>query len=199
MADLPSIAKRIQIEETRTETPVSESTAQKLGGTMNWILDHYTIPEGVMVDCFLDEADVQPGWDIPDGRERPRTGNWANLYAKIGRFCGIGDGVTTWNLPDVRGCTTRMQDDTSIGAGGRDPDKASRTPFPGGAGLATEPNSYQADGFASHTHRVGQQAGGSGGPTWQSSGDSPNNQQSGPAGGSETRMKNILVLKIIKL
>lgn len=199
MADLPSIIKRIQIEETRTEDPVSESTAQKLGGTMNWILDHYTIPESVMVDCFLAEADVPPGWDVPDGRERPRTGNWANLYAKIGQFCGIGDGVTTWNLPDVRGATTRMVNITSVmGDAGRDPDQASRVKANAGA-ATTDPGSYQGDQFASHTHRVGTQSGGSGSPTWQSSGDAPDNKQSGAAGGSETRMKNMLVMKMIKL
>lgn len=199
MADVPSIAKRIQVEEVDDRSPDSEATMFKVGGVINFILDHYIIPVGTVIDWIGLEASIPAGgWDVPDGREVPRAFPYDTLFAQIGDLCGIGNGVSTWNLPDIRGAVTRMVSTTSEGASGRDPDESSRTVDNGGADPA-DPVSYQSDGFASHTHRVGQQSGGSGAPTWQSSGDAPNNQQSGPTGGNETRMKNVYVFKLIKL
>lgn len=198
MADVPSLAKRIQIEETQFRGPVSESLASKLGGTMNYILDHYVISPGTVVDYFGSEASVPSGWDIPDGRERSRSGNWANLYAVAGPFCGTGDGATTWNLPDIRGATTRMVDTTSTGTKGRDPDTASRT-LANPSAQPGDPGSYQSDDFKSHTHPFHvNSAGGPGGIFGSNSADVATNTTDA-TGGNETRMKNVLVMKIIKL
>jgi len=45
---------------------------------------------------------VIPGWLICDGREVLRA-RWPELFAAIGTFYGVGDGSTTFNLPDLRG------------------------------------------------------------------------------------------------
>jgi hypothetical protein len=49
-------------------------------------------------------TDVSPplGWLIADGRSYSRT-RFARLFAKIGTRFGIGDGATTFNVPDIRG------------------------------------------------------------------------------------------------
>lgn len=43
------------------------------------------------------------GWLLCDGRAVSRTGANAALFAKIGTAHGVGDGSTTFNLPDYRG------------------------------------------------------------------------------------------------
>jgi len=66
----------------------------------------------------------------------------AKLFAKIGTSWGIGDGSTTFNLPDMRGQVPRGKD----GGAGIDPDAGSRTANNGGnSGDAI--GSYQADAF----------------------------------------------------
>lgn len=42
------------------------------------------------------------GWLLADGREVSRT-TYANLFAAIGTRYGVGDGSTTFALPDLRG------------------------------------------------------------------------------------------------
>ena len=45
------------------------------------------------------------GWEIADGGEISRTGGGADLFALIGTEYGNGDGLTTFNKPDLRGYT----------------------------------------------------------------------------------------------
>jgi len=48
-------------------------------------------------------AEVPPaGWALCDGAELDRAAN-TGLFAVLGEMYGIGDGVTTFNLPDLRG------------------------------------------------------------------------------------------------
>jgi microcystin-dependent protein len=73
------------------------------------------------------------GWLVCDGSAVSRA-TYANLFAAIGTLYGVGDGSTTFNVPDARGRFTRVWDN--------------------GAGLdpARVFGSVQADTFASHTH-----------------------------------------------
>jgi hypothetical protein len=76
-------------------------------------------PAGTLVDFA---GNIEPaGWFLCDGRAISRT-VYANLFTAIGTAYGIGDGSTTFNLPDFRGRFARYNDNMSTGAGaaGRD-------------------------------------------------------------------------------
>lgn len=67
------------------------------------------------------------GWLVCDGSAVSRS-TYAALFSAIGSTWGQGDQSTTFNLPDLRGVTTRMVDWSSgFGTSNRDPDKTSRT------------------------------------------------------------------------
>lgn len=201
MSDIPSLARRIQTQETDFRSPVSESTMQKVGGSINFILDHSVIYPGFIMPFAGPETAVPPAsaWLICDGRAVSRT-TYANLFAAIGTYYGIGDGSTTFSVPDYRGTFLRMVDRTLLkGPRGFDPDEGSRSPA--GTGTSIEPGSYQADAFQSHYHHVPFQSGS--GPTQlnaQPSFTDPSNfsPATDSAGGAETRGKNYYVLMLIK-
>jgi len=197
MADLASVLHRIQLEQTRFKSAVSESLAQNLGETMNYILDGYVIPPGSYYGYAGLEASIPAnGWLVCDGRAVSRT-TYANLFTAIGTLYGSGDFSTTFNVPDLRGRFLRGVDATTFsGDAGRDPGEASRTPA--GTGTASQPGSTQLDAIGSHSHRIPTQAGGSG-ASIQSSGDSPvYTQSTETTGGAETTVKNMYCLYIIK-
>jgi microcystin-dependent protein len=77
------------------------------------------LPAGVMIDYA---ATVAPaGWLMCDGSAVSRT-TFASLFATISTLYGVGDGSTTFNLPDFRGRFARYMDNmgTPAGAAGRD-------------------------------------------------------------------------------
>ena len=49
------------------------------------------------------EANIPSGWQICDGSAISRTVLGAALFALIGTTYGVGDGSTTFNVPDLRG------------------------------------------------------------------------------------------------
>lgn len=59
-----------------------------------------SLPSGTIV--AFGAASAPAGWLICDGSPVSRT-SFAQLFALIGVQFGIGDGVTTFNLPDLRG------------------------------------------------------------------------------------------------
>lgn len=93
-------------------------------------------------------GDTPPtGWLICDGSPVSRT-TFAGLYALVGNRFGIGDGTTTFNLPDLRGRFIRGTDAGS----NRDPDSAARTAMNTGGATGTFTGSVQGDEYRSHTH-----------------------------------------------
>lgn len=60
------------------------------------------------------KASVPTGWLYCDGSAVSRTGATAALYAAIGTAYGVGNGTTTFNLPDLRGRVS-LPDDDGIG------------------------------------------------------------------------------------
>ena len=161
-----------------------------------FILTHFlddVLPSGI-VHSFAGSSAPQ-GYFLCDGSTVSRT-TYAKLFAAIGTSSGIGDGSTTFNLPDYRGRFLRGVD----GVAGNDPDKLSRTAVNGGnSGNAV--GSVQADQFASHSHTVGVYV------ISNLNGPFPNGQNNGSlfsnfgtsgAGGNETRPKNAYVQYIIK-
>jgi microcystin-dependent protein len=81
------------------------------------------------------------GYLYCNGQAVSRTA-FASLYASIGTAYGVGDGSTTFNVPDFRGTFPRGWDNGR----GLDPGR----PF-GTGGVAS---GYQADAFRSHSHSV---------------------------------------------
>jgi microcystin-dependent protein len=89
------------------------------------------LPAGALQ--FFAMSAAPTGWLICDGTAVSRT-TYAALFTAIGTLYGVGDGSTTFNLPDARGAGVRVWDNGK----GRDPARVF--------------GSYQADMFASHTH-----------------------------------------------
>lgn len=59
------------------------------------------VPPGVIL-AFAGTAEPS-GWVMCYGQALSRTGEAAELFAKIGTTFGSGDGSTTFNVPDMRG------------------------------------------------------------------------------------------------
>lgn len=120
------------------------------------------------------------GYFKANGAAVSRT-TYANLFGKIGTTFGVGDGSTTFNLPDLRGEFLRGWDN------GRGVDS--------GRALG----SFQADELKAHHHTQGRfgslGAGGSEQHTFNELGSFFN---TGTTGGTETRPRNIALLACIK-
>jgi microcystin-dependent protein len=68
-------------------------------------------PSGVPPGVIMAWAGTAPpdGWLLCDGLSYSRTGTYANLFAICGTDYGVGDGSSTFNVPDIRGCVIFMQ------------------------------------------------------------------------------------------
>jgi microcystin-dependent protein len=150
-------------------------TAAKLGS------DIFLVPTGAVMPFAMNSAPA--GWLAANGAAVSRT-TYATLFSAIGTIYGAGNGSTTFTLPDLRGYFVR-------GAGTNTDGSAS-----GSFGVK------QADEFKAHTHTYTQP------DTPVAYYDDNNdevgvrtltaNKASGPAGGTETRPKNIAMLYCIK-
>lgn len=71
------------------------------------------IPDGVPAGAIMGFAmgDVPDGWLECDGSSVSRS-TYAHLFAAIGETYGVGDGSTTFDLPDYRGMFLRGWDNT---------------------------------------------------------------------------------------
>jgi len=135
------------------------------------------------------------GWLVADGSAVSRT-TYVDLFNAIGTVYGTGDGVNTFNLPDLKGQFLRGWNSTGTGC------DASRV-F----------GSTQQSAFAAHCHQVQVVGGGAGRPEWLF----PNNACPSGAGwpsptggavrtagftdltgGTETRPVNVAMLPCIK-
>jgi len=137
-----------------------------------------SVPSGTVINVAMQTAPT--GYLKADGTAVSRA-TYAALFAAIGTTFGVGDGATTFNLPDLRGEFVRGFDD------GRGVD----------SGRAF--GSAQADEFKSHNHSLqysfssgsSQRADGGGGLSYSGS--------TGSTGGTETRPRNIALLACIKV
>jgi microcystin-dependent protein len=93
-----------------------------------------SVPVGTIIDYAGNVAPA--GFLKANGAAISRT-TYATLFGVCGTTYGVGDGATSFNLPDARGVTIRGWDD------GRGLDA--------GRGFGT----YQADAFETHTHAGG--------------------------------------------
>ena len=98
-------------------------------------LNRTTVPVGsIQALAYVPGAPIA-GWLYCNGDAVSRT-TYADLFAAIGTTYGVGDGSTTFNLPDLRGVFLRGLDD---GKG-----------YDSGRAIGT----YQADDNKAHTHTV---------------------------------------------
>lgn len=88
------------------------------------------------------------GWLVCDGSAVSRTG-FPDLFAAIATNYGVGDGSTTFNIPDLRGQFLRGVDNGA----GNDPQAGTRTANNGG-NSGDNVGSNQASTFGSHAHTV---------------------------------------------
>lgn len=136
------------------------------------------------------------GWLECNGGAISRT-TFSRLFAIIGDDYGIGDGSTTFNIPDLRGRFIRGWDHGA----GRDPDRASRTNR-GDSTTGDNVGTLQADQYRSHTHGLlhdpsNIQNAPSGVTGFYAYG-LPDTSNTGASGGNETRPVNINLMYIIK-
>jgi microcystin-dependent protein len=136
-------------------------------------------PTGTIINVAMNTAPT--GYLKANGATVSRS-TYAALFAAIGTTFGVGDGSTTFDLPDLRGEFVRGWDDSR----GID------------AGRAF--GSAQADELESHLHSVAIHFGASGSPGLVSGGESTSvgSQNTGSTGGTETRPRNIALLACIK-
>ena len=101
-----------------------------------------------MVSPFAGPVESIPaGWLLCDGSEISRT-EYANLYDAIGVCWGVGDGSTTFNLPDLRGMFLRGVS----GDSNNDPDAADRVVLnDNGGNTGNNVGSYQGDAIRNIT------------------------------------------------
>jgi microcystin-dependent protein len=85
------------------------------------------------------------GWMLCDGAAISRT-QYAALFAAIGTLWGVGDGSTTFNLPDLEGRFLRGADNGAA----VDPNAGTRVPL--GSGVANGVGSLQGHAFQTHIH-----------------------------------------------
>ncbi|PBQ33421.1 hypothetical protein CNR22_17090 [Sphingobacteriaceae bacterium] len=137
---------------------------------------------------------IPTGWTLCDGTTLSRT-TYSVLFAAIGTAWGVGNGTTTFNVPDMRGMFLRGVD----GAASNDPDASSRTATNSG-NAGNNVGSKQADEFESHTHSISNVGSttlaGLGLTNLLSPSGTSNTNASG--GSTETRPKNVYVYYMIK-
>lgn len=159
------------------------NTMQYCNGT-NWISMGSSGSSTGLVGAFSTVA-CPSGWIVADGSAISRT-TYTSLFSSIGTTYGVGDGSTTFNLPDYRGEFLRGTDNGK----GSDPDAASRTDRGDGT-TGDVVGTKQSGEIQSHTHTNNNGLGGSnvsGQPYAGNIGGA-----TGATGGSETRPRNVNV------
>lgn len=144
-----------------------------------WTAGVSEIPAGAVMSYASSTA--PPGWLKANGAPISRA-TYAALFAAIGTTFGVGDGSTTFAVPDIRGEFLRGWDD------GRGIDS--------GRALG----SAQAEDFKSHTHSQHYLPGGAGAylASYLDYYFDPASGVTGATGGTETRPRNIALLVCIK-
>jgi microcystin-dependent protein len=104
----------------------------------------YSIPLGGMIDYIWTTA-PNSAFVLPYGQAISRT-TYATLFSLVGTGWGVGDGTTTFNVPDLRGRVVAGPDDMGGSAAGR---LAGGT---GGAVLGTQTVTLSAAQLPPHTH-----------------------------------------------
>jgi microcystin-dependent protein len=181
-------------DTTRAVTPASLASAASL-----------FVPPGAVMPFA--SAATPSGWLAANGAAVSRT-LYPALFAAIGTLYGVGDGSTTFALPDLRGYFVRGQgtnaDGTASGAfGTKQGDDFKSHSHTGSTSINgshshsySAPNSYQQD--TTNSPANGKRATSNANPNTGAAGDHSHTLTINPTGGTETRPKNIALLYCIK-
>jgi len=149
---------------------------------------------GALVSSLIPTITIPPGFLAANGANVSRA-NYPKLFDVIGVTYGVGDGSTTFTLPNVEGYFPRFYDSTTV----RDLDRASRTSRADGVTGGTV-GSTQADVLIDHTHPVAAAwtvNSGVGAPGSHLTGTGVDSGSPNVTYSSETRPKNIYVYGLI--
>ena len=164
----------------KTATPAAASNDTSVATTefVRQAVDS-SVPSGAVMHFAMQSAPT--GWLKANGAAVSRT-QYPALFAAIGTTYGAGDGLTTFNLPDLRGEFVRGWDD------GRRVDRGRVF------------GSSQADELKAHTHGgVAVNGADTDRGTMPSSFSIDGVGQTASTGGTETRPRNIALLACIKI
>ncbi|MCP4136766.1 MAG: hypothetical protein GY754_37700 [bacterium] len=167
------------------------------------ILKTQIVPVGSIAPFAGPKDKVPGGWLFCDGSSVSRS-EYSALFNVITTSWGVGNGSSTFNLPDLRGMFLRGVSDGS----GVDPDSGLRT-NPNGGNSGDAVGSYQDDVFKEHSHDYwdiwySENAGTAFVSSYGSAASDYNNGQlqikrtSDATGDPETRPKNAAVSYIVK-
>ena len=106
-----------------------------------------SVPPGTIV-AFAGTA-APEGWLLCNGSAVSRT-TYASLFGAVGINFGGGDGIATFNLPDLRGRFLRGVDSGT----GRDPDATARIASNPGGAVGDNVGTLQPDQLTSHRHTL---------------------------------------------
>lgn len=141
---------KIEIQEGSTYREVSFSRLPS--SPYAEVAYNATLYPAGMISPFAGPVENIPyGWMLCDGSEISRS-EYANLFNAIGVCWGIGDGSTTFNLPDLRGMFLRGVS----GESGNDEDAEGRIVLnDNGGNTGNQVGSYQSDAIRNITGSFG--------------------------------------------
>jgi microcystin-dependent protein len=155
------------------------STANSAVSTANSALTFAQAINPVGAVIWVATSTAPNGFLKANGAAVSRT-TYAALFAALGTQFGAGDGSSTFNVPDLRGEFIRGWDDSR------------------GVDSGRTFGSFQADEFKSHFHAYAASRGSSDYGGSNAASGSPSAGTTSPAGGAETRPRNVALLACIK-
>ena len=191
---------------TLTLPATTGSSGQALTTDGSGALSFATIAGVPVGAVFYFAASTAPtGYVKANGATVSREGTFAALFAVIGTTYGVGDGSTTFKLPDLRGEFIRGWDD----ARGIDVSRAFGSAQAADTNLLSHTHSTTVTGFAKAQYGdTGSITYGAGFTQQNNDGDITSNPNTAsltyttgaasPAGGAETRPRNVALLACIK-
>ena len=131
---------------TATPTLDDEATSKKYVDDTITALLAIQVPAGLGPLPWAGPT-APPGWFICNGTAVSRT-TYSALFASIGTTYGVGDGSTTFNLPDTRGRFVLGRNDSGSGT-----NRVNRTQAQNLAGISGQENyQLQLTHMPSHSH-----------------------------------------------
>jgi microcystin-dependent protein len=164
---------------TNLATPTVGTDSANKNYVDTQVLAYAGVPSGGVMQFAMPSAPV--GWLEANGAAVSRT-TFANLFAAVGTYWGVGDGSTTFNVPDLRGEFVRGWDN------GR------------GIDVGRAFASWQSDDLKSHNHSIDTSLFSNNTPFgYVTSANSGGHViTTGATGGAETRPRNYAMLYCIK-
>lgn len=101
---ITAIQETLGLNPQSVYTSVAERLTAVAGGS---------IPPGVILDWAGSDTSIPAGWLLCNGLQVSRT-VYSSLFAVIGTQFGIGDGSTTFNLPNFKGRVAVGKDSTVV-------------------------------------------------------------------------------------